>query len=73
MERRRADLLDEEALKTREEFRAQLRAEGAYVQGEAPPGFEERRWKYREDVPDDETGKLKDVRDFQSLMDYAFD
>jgi hypothetical protein len=43
------------------------------VQGEAPPGFEERRWRYREDVPDDETGKLKDVRDFQSLMDYAFD
>ena len=73
LERRRKDLLDEEALKTREEFRAQLRAEGAYVQGEAPPGFEERRWRYREDVPDDETGKLKDVRDFQSLMDYAFD
>ena len=30
-------------------------------------------WGAREDVPDDETGKLKDVRDFQSLMDYAFD
>jgi len=45
--------------------------------GEDEPPVPEMTWHKsssgEERFPEDETGKLKHVRDFQSLMDYAFD
>ena len=66
---------ERERASLRERLREELGLSSQF--GEDEPPVPEMTWHKGaaggERFPEDETGKLKHVRDFQSLMDYAFD
>ena len=65
----------------RDRLRTELGLSDRFGEDEPPVPVPEMTWHKHAGVdgeeerflPEDETGKLKHVRDFQSLMDYAFD